>query len=546
MKPIIIFSQILRLLRLGILGRIGLALALLILVFHVAENWRGHRAWMKYVQEKTAQGLHLEWEACIPPQVPDEDNFAMTPLLAALYDFKPGTQESRDTNRSPMIERIIEDTRIDFLDGDWIKGQHTSLSRCLTNQLKRIDLRHMPPALLQRYQIDPDQENKALEASQKAISRYSTMEAREQAGEIMRLLGPLQPVWGELRDAVRRSHCRYPVKYDHKPIWEIATPHLVLITQLCSVLRLQIVCHLELGQTEAALADLELGFYLTNTLKADPSPDAYHARYLADHRLTHGIWEGASRNLWSPAQLERLQHLRKPINEIAQVREALLRDRALKIRTIEVAGRNFYRLDWSDFWSSVTSLPIIGSVLYSKCAPEGWFEWEKINLCRVYDELIPRLFILPEGIIATSEWSRLRTWWQSPRYEHPFLNHCALSGLVSPLHVELWVHQAARHQAAVALAYLGCALARYRLDHENWPPQLADLAPRYLHQLPVDAVTGESYRYRLNEEDHFILYSIGLDGVDNQGTFHHRRKQGLWDVDIDWIWTNRPRSAKSI
>jgi hypothetical protein len=132
------FSRIRHRFRLRNLVGGGLIGAGCILGLYAEENWRGHRAWTQYIQEKTAQGLHLDWENSIPPEVPDAENFAMTPLLAVLYDFKPGTQTYRDPNSPGILARItqgISDDDFDFADGDWLQGEHFSLSRCLTNYI---------------------------------------------------------------------------------------------------------------------------------------------------------------------------------------------------------------------------------------------------------------------------------------------------------------------------------------------------------------------------------------------------------------------------
>ena len=67
---------------------VGLAvLATLIALVCAEEHWRGKRAWQKYKHELEAQGEKLDLEDYIPPPVPDDQNFAMTPFLAPLFDF---------------------------------------------------------------------------------------------------------------------------------------------------------------------------------------------------------------------------------------------------------------------------------------------------------------------------------------------------------------------------------------------------------------------------------------------------------------------------
>jgi len=56
--------------------------ATLIGLFYAEENWRGRHAWNSYRRALEAQGEKLELKSLIPKAVQDDQNFAMTPLLA--------------------------------------------------------------------------------------------------------------------------------------------------------------------------------------------------------------------------------------------------------------------------------------------------------------------------------------------------------------------------------------------------------------------------------------------------------------------------------
>ncbi len=55
------------------------ALAILVL-FYALENWRGERAWNAYKTALEAKGEHLDFDAFIPPPVPDEQNMLVAPV----------------------------------------------------------------------------------------------------------------------------------------------------------------------------------------------------------------------------------------------------------------------------------------------------------------------------------------------------------------------------------------------------------------------------------------------------------------------------------
>src|SRR4051812_36994680 len=72
------------------------AMALIVALVYAEENWRGQRAWSAYHRVLLAKGVDFNWRALAPAPVPDRDNFAATPFLAALFDFVPGTHTPRN------------------------------------------------------------------------------------------------------------------------------------------------------------------------------------------------------------------------------------------------------------------------------------------------------------------------------------------------------------------------------------------------------------------------------------------------------------------
>jgi hypothetical protein len=64
---------------------------------------------------------------------------------------------------------------------------------------------------------------------------------------------------------------------------------------------------------------------------------------------------------------------------------------------------------------------------------------------------------------------------------------------------------------------LGFALAAYRADRGAYPQDLSVLAPRYIARVPNDLFTEQPLHYK-RQEDGFLLYSVGANGVDNGGS----------------------------
>jgi hypothetical protein len=64
--------------------------------------------------------------------------------------------------------------------------------------------------------------------------------------------------------------------------------------------------------------------------------------------------------------------------------------------------------------------------------------------------------------------------------------------------------------------HLAFALAAYQRDQRRYPAKLDELVPKYLKEVPGDLFSGKPLIYR-PEEKGFLLYSVGLDGTDDDG-----------------------------
>ena len=80
-----------------VFGTLTIVSGLLLTLFYAEEDWRGKRAWAKYKCELTAKGEVLDWNAYVPPPVPDDQNFFKAPKMAAWFvKPPPGSQVTNE------------------------------------------------------------------------------------------------------------------------------------------------------------------------------------------------------------------------------------------------------------------------------------------------------------------------------------------------------------------------------------------------------------------------------------------------------------------
>ena len=88
-------------------------------------------------------------------------------------------------------------------------------------------------------------------------------------------------------------------------------------------------------------------------------------------------------------------------------------------------------------------------------------------------------------------------------------------------------------QAQLDVARVGLALHRHKAALGSYPPSLAEIDSSFLAEIPPDPFTGQPLVYR-PEGDGFVLYSLGENLRDDNGTPEPADHRGTRDFDIVW------------
>src|SRR5882724_6252873 len=80
----------------------------LIALLYAEEDFRGKRAWNNFKREWEAKGEKFDFASFVPPPVPDDQNFAMTPVLRPILDYykTPNGIRWHDTNGYARLETL--------------------------------------------------------------------------------------------------------------------------------------------------------------------------------------------------------------------------------------------------------------------------------------------------------------------------------------------------------------------------------------------------------------------------------------------------------
>lgn len=386
------------------------ALVTLIALLYGITNWRAARALNNYKRQLAAQGEQLDWKSLIPPPVPDDQNFAMTPFLAPLFDFrpnrKPGESRWRDMN---AVNRVFNFAR-NLPDGGrlWEAGRKANLGNWLAQYYKHQS--NVPPAQLALTNKEADRV-----AAARAIS----------AG-----LQEYEPVVEELRHASTRPYARFNISYLEENPFSILLPHLAEIKKIARVLDMRATTALVLGQTDTAFADLKVMITLADSVKQESLLISQLVRWASLYIGLGVFCEGAADHRWSEAQLKELQDRFQAIDLLGDYARTLRGERGAVCLTIQVLrnapnrGKKFSEIvgDYSNDTKDLEQALARDVLLW--VAPRGWFDWEQLNYLRDFQEYRPagnqRSIAPSESIAQRASGPAIGGAFQAPaRLDHP-------------------------------------------------------------------------------------------------------------------------------
>jgi len=477
-----IFRSIFTLRMLGRLLFAGACLTTLAALLVVEENWRAKRAWESYRAGKEARGERLDMQPLIPPPVPDDQNFAMTPLL------KPMFPEAPSTYASDLAKK---------LDFPHPKDQKAvALGNRLTGE--RFD-----PAAWKAYFGDED---------------------------VLPWIQKFDPELREISEASRLPYSRFPVAYEKG--FAVTLPHLNVLMKLSKLYAVRARAELREGQPDAAMADVQSVFRLSQTVKDEPFLISMLVRIAICQVGLQAVWEGLEERKWTDAQLSELQtNLEK---------EDFPKGLALAFRG-ERAGANEILL-------SALKKPEIIPLMMSMSGAQENSQWRFIPSALIYRNMLavnqyhdrfrfasdsaahrisPDVFKSAESSLLDVTVSVLGL--------HPPNLYKALARLLLPA-LNSVGSKAAYAQVSIDEGVVACALERYRLANGQFPDALEKLMPAYLKTLPPDVTTGDKLHYRLNDDGTFLLYSTGWEGKDEDGKVVLRKNGGIDEKRGNWPW----------
>ena len=514
-------------------------LLVIVAIFYAEEDWRGKRDWENYKHEWETKGEHFDFASFIPPPVPDDKNFALTPIVASCYGqildrngHHISPENTNIVNRLKMgvyREKLLVTTNM--LVGSWQKARFTDLkawqdyyrTMFLTNFLETWS---NDVVTYSNPEIEPLATNEFPTASQ----------PQSPAADVLLALSKYDSVIENLRQASQLPDCRFPLNYDEPMPYDILVPHLSALKSSSQVLQLRAIAELQDGQAEKALEDVKLILYLANSIRAEPILISHLVRTASVNLALQPIWEGLSEHKWSDTQAAAIESELSQFDFPSDYDFVVRGELAADLKLVEHERRTHNAEVTPFLWDGEDcDLRTRLNLLYYYSFPSGWFYQNELALARAIQQSLRTDAEVAQQILSPAVARRsgdasgnVGRHYGSPYYFFVRMFYPALGTAAN---------RYAFTQASVDMVRIACALERYRLAHGEYPQALDTLTPQFIEKIPHDVINGQPLHYRQTDDGKFILYSVGWNETDDGGIVDLGKTGRLVDLRKgDWVW----------
>lgn len=492
------------------------------------NNAAGEWKWRSARADLVARGEPLTMEQLLPPRPPDEQNFAMTPLLRPLLDYSLGRTNGPVWKDPAGWARLVQALR---LPDPWyppgFSSRHATndgrvdllaLARGIRKRADQPAPAGLPQDLAQRYGL------KLTNAAPPASEPKFDTNVTDAAQEVLDYVARFAPEMDEIATAARRPHSQFPVRWEEG--FMTLLPHLAPLKALTVMFEKRAAARVQKGDATGAFADTRTVFRLADSLASEPLLISVLVRIAQATIATRAAWEGLVAQHWDDAQLRTLQAAFAQMDFRTNLIFAFRGERVVANQTYELwMSRPDLMNRFADaVGENAAQVPTGGRLA------RGLFRRNQVHQNRLYDELIVRCQQpdWPRGVgLAPEDEQLLQRLGLDPATPNNTLARM-LAPAISKADVK-----AARMQTTARLAEVACALERHRLRTGRFPERLEELVPALLAAVPIDPMDGQPLRYRRKDDGWFRLWSVGLNGRNDEGKMLRGEEN---DRNGDWAW----------
>ncbi|MGB7770193.1 MAG: hypothetical protein WBN22_15270 [Verrucomicrobiia bacterium] len=513
----------------------------LIALFYAEEDWRGWHAWNQFKHKWEAKGERFDFASVIPPPVPDDQNFAMSPVWIAeeRYDFQDQPERAKawydDRIYSEDVSKIfpLVPVSVSCLVGtNWSSWLGLPKTPEISTRWRTAQMTDLKP--WQSYYRDLEETNPKAEIP-------ITPQPQSPAADVLLALSKFAPVIERLQQDSALPGARFPIQYDTDCPAAILLPHLAALKRYAQVLQLRAVAELQNGQSDQALDDVKLALRLTDSTRTEPFLITHLVRIAMLQIMLQPVYEGLAEHKWSDAQLVELDSELAKMDFLSDYDTGMHGEMVLcQIGDIEYLRRHPEQI--RNLSGEMDASPPVVARIICRLIPNGWFYQNELRCTRPMMEFLSLANLDKKNVSPTAVRRADAAIEAGTKRSNPynFAERLFMPALGNALRKFSW------GQESVDLARVAIALERYRLAHGEYPESLDALAPQFMETIPHDIIAGQPSQgsgpasqplhYWRTSDGQFVLYSVGWNETDDGGVVGFN-KDGRMDINQgDWVW----------
>jgi hypothetical protein len=271
-------------------------------------------------------------------------------------------------------------------------------------------------------------------------------------------------------------------------------PHLAGLKYFTDMLGARAMLSLHDHQADAAWTNLLAATRILTAWQAEPTEVSQYVRFDLAQKVYNFTWQALQAGNWSENRLVRLQHEWESLDFLKSLPDVEAFTDACYLNLCEMQNEPLSEAGEKDLLlASRDRQTLVRKVIQCKSLEE---------VCR-----LPGMtnLSLPEiPIMNLPAFVRMRL-----SNRRMIMSHLDRGiGLFG---------RAAEAETRRRLILAAIALERFHLRHGQYAKDLAALTPDFSKTVPVDFMNGQPLHYSLSGDCHYLLYSVGLDRVDNDG-----------------------------
>ena len=327
--------------------------------------------------------------------------------------------------------------------------------------------------------------------------------------------------------------------------------HLSRVKALAIFLSAATLHELHQRQPDAAFRNLQGLLTIPNVQKDERTIISQLVRIAVMHIAFGATWQALQHDHWSDDQWRALQEFWTEYDFLRPMENALAMERAMAVVEYERFRSSHQPL--SEFFDPTLTIAPTPSLLswdwvekmfnpaeriFSPLWKFAWSKQDELHYCKSIQAMLQahRAYATQRSgktVIAAIEQIE-RDLDDGPYDRMRFIMSRMIIGSVAKSFQRAWLAQATAEVARAAIA-----LKRYQLRYGELPCTLQVLAPEFMPDLPIDYMDGKPLRYCLDSNSEFRLYSVGLDGRDDQGDPTSASSSLSYQNTRDLLWPQR-------